>query len=61
MRQNVQHIRVDDMESFPELTIVGSSEMDKKHSGEDRPELLVLGWEPRQQRLARLRSNPSKG
>jgi hypothetical protein len=58
MRQNAEKIEADDLEDFPQLTVVGSSHTEKKRS-DVRPELQSLGWEPRQRRLARLRSASS--
>ena len=53
MRQNAEKLREDSSDSYPELTIVGRPEIKKR---DERPELRALGWEPRQQRLAILRS-----
>jgi len=59
MRQNAEKLREDDSDAYPELTIVGRTQSTRKR--DDRPELLALGWEPRQQRLAILRSTHTPG
>ena len=53
MRQNAEKLQEDSSENYPELTIVSRPESTKR---EERPELRALGWEPRRQRLAILRS-----
>lgn len=53
MRQNAETLREENSQTYPELTVVARPENKKR---EERPELRALGWEPRQQRLAILRS-----
>jgi len=56
MRQNAEKSPAESLDSYPELTIVDAMESEKKRDNGARPELIVLGWEPRKQRLASLRS-----
>ena len=53
MRQNAEKLQEDSADNYPKLTIVDRPESKKR---DERPELRALGWEPRQQRLAILRS-----
>ncbi|HWD19253.1 MAG TPA: hypothetical protein VHB20_08230 [Verrucomicrobiae bacterium] len=57
MRQNADNSPAENLESYPELRIVDALESDRRRDeAGSRPELIVLGWEPRKQRLALLRS-----
>ena len=57
MRHNAEKMRVEDFDdAYPDLRIVEKKADHRKTEQKIRPETMVLGWEPRRQRLASLRS-----
>ena len=56
MKHNSDKSPAEDLEGYPELRVVELADSDKKTDSASRPELAILGWEPRKQRLACLRS-----